>query len=201
MKIKALLSTTLVVAATMSSPAMAVEKGDWLVRAGWTMVSPKSDNHEIVRVEDASSLGLNFSYFVTNNLAVELLAAYPFEHDIKLKGGGKVASTEQLPPTLSLQWHFMPQNEFKPYVGVGLNYTGFFSTETYGALDDARLSLGSSWGWEGEIGVDVMLGSNWLANFSMRYIDIDSDAKLDGANIGSVAIDPYVTTVAIGYKF
>jgi OOP family OmpA-OmpF porin len=139
---------------------------------------------------------------MTDNLSVELLAAYPFEHDIALRGGGgKVASTEHLPPTLSLQWHFMPQNEFKPYVGVGLNYTGFFSTKTYNALDGTNLSLGSSWGWAGEIGTDIMLGENWLANFSMRYIDIDSDARLDGASLGTVEIDPYVITVAVGYKF
>ena len=79
MKIKALTSATLIAVATMSNPAMAVEKGDWLVRAGWTLVSPKSGNSEIVRVEDASSLGLNFSYFITNNLAVELQLAGDLE--------------------------------------------------------------------------------------------------------------------------
>jgi len=201
MKIKALTSATLIAVATMSNPAMAVEKGDWLVRAGWTLVSPKSNNSDLVRVEDASSLGLNFSYFMTDNLAVELLAAYPFEHDIKLIGGDTVASTEHLPPTLSLQWHFLPQNPFKPYVGAGINYTGFFSTKTTGALDGTSLRLGSSWGWEAEIGTDIFLSENWLLNVSFRYIDIDTKARLDGASLGTVEIDPYVTTVALGYRF
>jgi outer membrane protein len=202
MKIKALLSTTLIVAATMSGPAMAVEKGDWLIRAGWTMVDPKSNNSDLVRVEDASSLGLNFSYFMTDNLSVELLAAYPFTHDIRLKDGGDlVAKTDHLPPTLSLQWHFMPQSTFKPYVGLGINYTDFFNTKTTGPLEGTSLSLGSSWGWEGEIGADVMLNENWLLNASVRYIDIDTKARLDGTSLGTVEIDPLVTTLAIGYKF
>ena len=202
MKIKALLSTLALLSLAASSTAMAVEKGDWLIRAGYTSVNPKSNNHPIVSVDSAASLGLNFSYFFTNNLSVEVLAAYPFEHDIHLAGGGeKVASTKHLPPTVSVQYHFMPDNKFKPYVGAGINYTTFFSTKTYGALEGTDLKLGDSWGLEGEIGADLMLNEKWLLNFSARYIDIETKAKLDGTSLGTVKIDPWVYTVAAGIKF
>ena len=201
MKIKALLSTLVVLSAATTSTAMAFEKGDWIIRAGWTSVSPKSDNHSIVTVREAASLGVNLSYFFTNNLSVEVLGAYPFEHDIDLVGGPNVASTEHLPPTVSVQWHFLPTNAFKPYVGAGINYTAFFSTKTTGPLEDSTLSLDNSWGLAGEIGVDIMLGENWLLNASARYIDIETKAKLDGASIGDVQIDPYVYTVSAGYRF
>ena len=201
MKIKALLSTLVVLSAATTSTAMAFEKGDWIIRAGWTSVSPKSDNHSIVTVREAASLGVNLSYFFTNNLSVEVLGAYPFEHDIDLIGGENVASTEHLPPTVSVQWHFLPTNAFKPYVGAGINYTAFFSTKTTGALEDSTLSLSNSWGLAGEIGVDIMLGENWLLNASARYIDIETKAKLDGASIGDVQIDPYVSTLSAGYRF
>ncbi len=202
MKIKALLSTLVLLSAAGSSTAMAVEKGDWLMRFGYTSVNPKGNNHPIVTVDSAASLGLNFSYFFTNNLSAEVLAAYPFEHDIRLAGGGeKVASTEHLPPTVSVQYHFMPDNAFKPYVGAGINYTTFFSTKTFGALDGASLSLGDSWGLAGEIGADVMLSEKWLINFSARYIDIETKAKLNGDSIGDVKIDPWVYTLAAGYRF
>jgi len=201
MKIKALLGTLVFLSLASSSTAMAVEKGDWIIRFGGTTVSPKGDNSEIVSVDSASSIGINFSYMVTNHLSVEVLAAYPFEHDIRLKGGDKVASTEHLPPTVSAQWHFMPGNAFKPYVGLGINYTTFFSEKTYGALDGTKLSLDDSWGLAGEIGADIMLGETWLLNLSARYIDIDSKAKLDGASLGTVEIDPFVYTVAAGIRF
>lgn len=203
MKIKALVSGTLaLLIAAVSSPAMAVEKGDWLIRGGWTLVDPKSDNHAIVKVDSASSLGLNFSYMMTSNLSLEVLAAYPFEHDIRLKAdGSKVGSTKHLPPTVSVQYHFMPTNAFKPYVGLGINYTTFFGEKTTGALEGTTLSLGDSWGFEGEIGADFMMGDNWLLNFSARYIDISSKAKLNGQSLGQVAIDPFVYSFMVGYKF
>ncbi|MBT8039007.1 MAG: outer membrane beta-barrel protein [Xanthomonadales bacterium] len=201
MKIKALISMLIVFSAATTSTAMAVEKGDWIVRAGWTSVAPKSNNSDIVSVRQAASLGVNLSYFATDNLAVELLAAYPFEHDIQLIGGPTVATTEHLPPTVSVQYHFMPTNAFKPYVGVGVNYTAFFSTKTTGALEDSVLKLGDSWGFAGEVGVDIMLGENWLVNASARYIDIESKARLDGESIGTVAIDPFVYSLTAGYRF
>ena len=201
MKIKALLSTLVLLSVAVSGQAIAVEKGDWIIRAGYTHVSPDSNNHAVVNVDSAGSLGLNFSYFMTNNLTVEVLAAYPFEHDINLNGGGKVASTKHLPPTVSLQYHFMPEKQFKPYLGVGLNYTTFFSTKTTGALEGTKLSLDDSWGLAGEIGADVMLNETWLLNFSARYIDIGTKAKLDGASLGTVNIDPWVYSVMVGYKF
>ncbi len=202
MKIKALLSTLVFISVSFSGTAMAVEKGDMLLRAGYTNVSPKSDNHAIVSVDSGSSLGISFAYMMTSNLSLEVLGAYPFKHDIKLEGdGSKVASTKHLPPTVSVQYHFMPTNTFKPYLGAGLNYTTFFSTKTTGALDGTNLSLGDSWGLAGEIGADIMLNETWLLNLSARYIDIETKAKLNGDSLGTVEIDPWVYSIFLGYKF
>lgn len=196
MKIKALLGTVVLLSAGVANTAMAVEKGDWLLRFGASNVDPKSDNHEIVSVDDASSLTLNLSYMFTDHLSVEVLAAYPFEHDITA-GGDKVASTKHLPPTVSVQYHFMPKNAFKPYVGLGVNYTTFFNTKSVlGNLD-----LGDSWGLAAEAGVDIMLGEKWFLNGSIRYIDIETKARLDGASLGKVAIDPMVYGLHMGLKF
>ena len=182
MKCRTLLCTLALLGAAVSTPAMAVEKGDWIIRAGATVVDPKSDNHAIVTVDDATSL--------------------TFEHDIYLNDGGpKVGSTKHLPPTVSLQYHFMPQNTFKPYVGLGINYTTFFSEKTYGPLEGLDLSLGDSWGLEGEIGADFMLGETWLLNLSLRYIDIETKAKLNGDSIGTVKIDPWVYGASVGWRF
>lgn len=196
MKIKAILGTLVLLSTGFASTAMAVEKGDWLLRFGASNVKPDADNHSILDVESAWSVTGNLSYMFTNNLSVELLAAWPFEHDIRA-GGVKVASTKHLPPTLSVQYHFMPQNAFKPYVGIGVNYTTFFSEDSV----LGRLSLKDSFGLAGEVGVDLMLGDTWFLNASMRYIDIDTDGKVNDLDLGTINIDPMVYGLHLGLKF
>jgi len=179
----------------------AKEQGDWLVRFGGSYISPKSNNHELVSVDGKMGVTFNFSYFMTSNLAIEVLAALPYEHDIELQGGTKVASTKHLPPTVSLQYHFMPDAGIQPYVGLGVNYTTFFSEKTVGPLAGSDLNLDDSWGWAGQVGLDIPLNEKWLLNIDVRYIDIETKAKLDGASIGTVAIDPWVYGANVGFKF
>ena len=138
---------------------------------------------------------------VGHEWAVELLAAYPFEHDIYLIDGPEVGSTKHLPPTVSLQYHFLPDAKFQPYVGLGVNYTDFFSEKLYGEAEGSSLSLESSWGWAGEVGADIMLNEQWFLNLNLRYIDIDSDAKVDGRPFGKVEIDPWVYGAHVGFRF
>ena len=197
--------TALVVGMAMglgfASTATAFEPGDWLVRVGASYVSPASDNHDIVDVESATSATFNITYMMTDVWALELLAAYPFKHDLELTDETKIGSTKQLPPTLSIQYHFRPTEKFQPYVGFGINYTTFSSEKTTGPLEGTDLNLGSSWGLAGQIGFDVMLNDQWFLNVDARYIDIDSKGSLDGESIGKVEIDPFIFGGHIGFRF
>lgn len=49
--------------------------------------------------------------------------------------------------------------------------------------------------------MDVKLNERWFLNADLRYIDISSKVKLDGQRIGTARIDPWVATVAVGYRF
>jgi outer membrane protein len=188
------------VALLAGSPVASAE--DWLVRVGVHSVNPKSDNHPVVNVDSGQMLTFNVTYKYTDNWGVELLAALPFSHDINLNANGtQVGKTKHLPPTLSLQYHFAPQATIRPYVGVGLNYTLFFEEKTQGALAGTKLELDPSFGLAGQVGMDVALNDKWFVNADVRYIDIDSDAKLNGASLNTVNIDPYVIGVSIGRRF
>lgn len=189
------------IAAAAVPVAHAQDAGDWIWRAGVHSVQPKSDNHTVVNVDSAAMLTFNGTYLLTPNWGVEVLAALPFSHDINLNGGGKVAETKHLPPTLSVQYHFNPGGTVRPYVGAGLNYTLFFSEDTTGALSGAKLELDPSFGVAAQAGLDVDLGSNWFINADVRWFDIDTDAKLNGAKIGAVEIDPYGFGVSLGRRF
>ena len=199
----------LVGACLAGTAAQAYETGDWVVRAGAWGVFPKSNNLSEVNglpgigldVDDAYSLGFNITYMINPNIGVELLGAFPFKHDIKATGLGKVAETKQLPPTVTVQYHFLPNSNVRPYAGVGLNYTTFFSEKTKGALSGTDLDLDDSWGFAGQLGIDVDVAPNWFVNADVRYIDIDTKAKLNGAGLGTVKIDPVVFGINIGTHF
>ena len=192
---------TAALATIVAAPALAFEAGDWLLRAGITNVDPKSDNHPVVEADAGAALNLNATYMMTDNWAVDILAAIPFNHEINLVGGPKVGETDQLPPTVSLQYHFMPTERFQPYLGVGVNYTTFFSEETTGPLAGSDLKLEDSWGLAAQIGFDYMIDDHWFANLDARWMDIDTEVKLDGESLGDVEIDPFVYGLSFGYRF
>ncbi|MDT8320362.1 MAG: OmpW family outer membrane protein [Xanthomonadales bacterium] len=200
-KSKAVSYLALLLGIASLNTAIAMEPGDWLIRFGLSNADPKSNNHDVVEVDSAVSATFNVDYMMTANWSVEVLAAYPFEHDIHLIGGPKVGETKHLPPTVSLNYHFLADAAFQPYVGLGVNYTNFFSEKTMGALEGTSLDLDDSWGFAAQVGADIMLGEAWFLNVNARYIDIETDATLDGAPLGTVEIDPWVYGAHLGFRF
>lgn len=182
--------------------APAFERGDWIARAGSHYIDPKNDNHDVVKVDGSFGVTGSVEYFVTPSLAVDLLVAVPYKHDIKLvDGGDKVASTRHLPPTLSLVWYPHVGETWHPFVGAGVNYTMFFSEKTRGALADGKLSLKDSVGVAAVGGLAVDLTKSWSVVADVRYFDIDTKARLDGASLGTVKIDPVGYGLSVGYRF
>ena len=104
--------------------AQAYEAGDLIVRAGAVTVDPNTSATTPtlngaplygtnVNVGSDTQLGLTLAYMITPAIGVELLAATPFQHDIRgnlgttaALGTNDLGSTKQLPPTLSLQYYF-----------------------------------------------------------------------------------------------
>jgi outer membrane protein len=52
-----------------------------------------------------------------------------------------------------------------------------------------------------QLGIDIDVAPNWFINADLRYIDIESDAKLNGVKIGTVEIDPWVLGLTLGTRF
>lgn len=216
------------------------QAGDMVIRGGFTQVNPDNNRSSVLldgsalplglSVNENTQLGLNFVYFYDQNWAVELLAATPFSHNVILHddggvtnaiygidlNGAKFAQVKQLPPTLSALYYFSNSSAFKPYVGLGINYTVFFDEEftaTPKAAGFSDLNLDASWGYSFQVGGDYQLNNNWHINLSARYIDINTDAKfnvendlnvmggLAGKGTASVDVDPMVYSFMLGYKF
>ncbi len=89
MKIAKLSAVSLLLTLSLFSGfTQAVEKGDWIVRGGYTNINPTSNNGEIVDLGDKSNLTATFAYLVTDNVGVEVLAGLPFKHEIYDKALG-----------------------------------------------------------------------------------------------------------------
>ncbi len=191
---------------TLATPALAQSAGDWTFGVGVHQVNPKSDNGSLagntleVEVDDDIKPTITAEYFIRDNLGIEVLASWPFEHDIAIAGVGTVGSTKQLPPTVSLQYHF-DAGRVRPFVGAGVNYTMFFSEDTRGALEGTRLSLDDSWGLAAHAGLDFAIGERGAVRVDVRWMDIDTDVELDGADLGTVQIDPLAYGVAYVFQF
>lgn len=194
-----------ITAALFSAQAMSAEAGDLKLRVGAAGVYPTGDSEDLggakVEAESAWSLGLSLTYMFTDNIGLGVLGAYPFTHDIKLDGAGKVAETTELPPTITLQYFFNNSSAFTPFVGAGINYTIFWDEKTTGALAGTNLSLDDSWGYALEAGVDYDINEKWMVSAQVYYIDIDTKADSSAAGKFDVQIDPVAYLFTAGYKF
>ena len=193
----------LLAAALLSAPVtFAYEPSDWIIQAGIGNVDPKSDNGTIASVDDGTSLVISGEYMFSESLGFEILAALPFSHDIRLAADGtKVGEASHLPPTFSLKYHFQTEGNFDPYVGAGLNYTLFFDEETTGPLAGSSLELDPSFGIAAQAGFDVQITDRMMLNLDVRWMNIETDAKLDGVFLETVEIDPVVYGLTLGWQF
>ena len=165
-----------------------------------------------------TQLGLNFAYMIDSHWGIELLAASPFEHDVKIKGtalgaaNGKLGSLKHLPPTLSVVYYPLDHKSlFQPYVGAGINYTWIYD-EHVGSEASANgfsnFKAENSWGMAFQVGADYMITDNIMLNAQVRYIDIDTTATVENNAVApgtrakvDVDVDPFIYMVGLGYKF
>ena len=194
------------------TPAMAETAGTWTVGVGAGYVDPDSDNGTLdtdafgkldVEVDYDVRPTITAEYFVADNVGIELLAALPFHHDIDLKtneGAVVNAKTQLLPPTLSLQYHFDNVHaNVKPFIGVGANYTTFFKERS--GVEGVDLEIKDSWGVAGHVGLDFKLNPTDAVRIDARYIDLEPDVKLGGADIGTAEINPWVYGISYVQRF
>jgi outer membrane protein W len=198
-------------------------KGDWIFRLGVSQVNPIESpglenplgNGVDLTADSDVSASATIAYMWTDHIGTELLLAWPFKHgvDAKFPGGGKqrIGYVELLPPTLNLQWYFLPGHWFNPYIGAGVNWTIFTNSElNKGALglpSNAKLETGDSFGGDAQIGVDVEVAKHWFVNADIRYLGLTTDLDVRNADtagntakLGKMDINPMVYTVAAGYR-
>lgn len=197
---------------------MAQQQGNWMVRvravnldmtnksdAGSGALTPALLPADAVKVNDKVIPEVDISYFFTKNIAAELILTIPQKQTVAITQGPlsePVGSFKHLPPTLTLQYHFMPDAQFRPYVGVGLNYTRISGVSLRSNIAGANLGLeSSSFGPAVQAGLDIKVGNNMFVNIDLKKIWIDSDITVNGTKSSHVKLDPLAFGVGIGWRF
>ena len=195
----------LAIAAALSPlAAQAQDSGDWIVRA--RAVSLTSENKDStgldLSINDKVIPEVDISYFLNPNFALELILTYPQKHDVK-SAGAKIGSFKHLPPTLTAQYHFTSLGGWRPYVGLGLNYTHISDVQFDPAVDAALQPTlkKDSFGLAAQLGADVPVGGGWLLNVDIKKVQIGTTVYSFGAKAGELKVDPWLASIGFGKRF
>lgn len=187
-----------------------LQAGDFLLRLRAIGVFPQNTSSSVsvigghVDVTATPAPELDLSYFLTNHLAVELIAAST-RHEISATGTvlGRVdvGSTYILPPTLTLQYHFSPRAWIDPYVGAGLTVAFWYDTNAAGGAV-TKVGLNTVAGPAIQAGFNVKLGGAWFANFDVKQTFLDTTARIDqGTIVAKTSLSPTIIGAGIGLRF
>ncbi len=217
MRSKAVLGLVMMAAAVPANAA----QGDILIRLRTILVAPTEKSGPILPAFPGETVGvgnsfmpeIDITYMATNNIGFELIAATT-KHTLSGRSGttgsiGKLGSTWVLPPTLTAQYHFMPEGKVRPYVGAGVNYSIFWNEKASDGLDAAvgntDVTLSSSFGWALQAGTDIALTDRMFLNLDVKYIDMRTTARLATTAISvqevRVDINPIVAGIGLGFRF
>lgn len=200
--------TTLALLSAIAFSSASAFAGNTMVRMRALGVIPDENGKPSVvggkvNLNNDSVPELDFSYFFTENFALELILATT-THKASAKnssaGNLNLGDISLLPPTLLAQYHKEFGN-FKPYVGAGLNYTIFYGGDS-GDADSVKYD--NSVGYALQIGTDYKIAENVYLNFDIKklYLDTEVRVKYAGTKVkAQVDIDPWLVGLGIGYRF
>ena len=145
---------------------------------------------------------VDITYFFSKNLAAELILTVPQKHTLS-SNGTAIGSFKQLPPTLTVQYHFTDLGGIKPYVGAGLNYTRLSSVNIAPAIAAALAPSvdKNSFGLAVQAGVDIPVGKDMYLNFDVKKVQIKTDVSSFGTKVGTFKVDPLLIGVGLGWRF
>ena len=206
----ALLALTL---AALSAPAAAQ---DWVVKVGAVRYDTSSKTTGIKGIgvppgADAETGDATTAIFViertlTPNIGAELVLGIPPRIKARATGtvaflGDNVLSAKNVAPTVLVNYYFgEPGATWRPYLGVGINYTRFASAKSSLAPD---VELSDSVGAVVQAGVNYAVDKRWGLFGSIARVDVKSDLVAVGSTVLTTTIDfrPVTYSLGVWYRF
>jgi outer membrane protein len=124
---------------------------------------------------------------------------------------GQIISTARwFAPSLVANYVFLsPEHKLRPYIGVGINYTSFYDRDSTASGNAAsggptRLSLTSSVGPVGTVGLTYRVDRRWSLYASYSFSEVQTNLVADTAGVirtTHVSFGPQALIVAAGFSF
>ncbi|MGF6732034.1 outer membrane protein [Paraburkholderia youngii] len=190
------------------------------------------------QIHNTFTAELSMTYFVTDHIALDLASGIPPK--LKLYAQGRVtpvgpsgpglnlgnlqplATTRSWPPILFVKYYLGDaQSKFRPFAGVGVNYTWYSHTELNSTFSGAlqqfagpgshvESSLSPSWNPAFNAGASYNFSKNWYATASVTYLPLKTNATVTAyaangqpalTNKTRITANPWITFVGVGYRF
>lgn len=221
--------------------ACAQSAGSNVLSLGWAHVSPQTGSGPLT-VTNIGGMPVNspiegsgagakssdlpaftFEHFFTDQIGVAFLGGWPGRMQLEgrgvMNGYGVLGDTRTWAPELVLRYHFgQADGRFRPFVGVGVNYTWFTNTrvtngsfveQSFGPGGTATASASSSWAPVVQAGLDFQINRRWSVGVLLAYIPTDTNVTLTGRTANGqeivshakVRLRPLVTYLGLAYKF
>ncbi|RQR34380.1 OmpW family protein [Burkholderia sp. Bp9143] len=198
--------------ASLAGIAHAQTAGSITTSAGWLHIAPQGDatpltvqsvggvtvNQQLAgtgaHASSTDTLGITTEYYITDNLGVAMLLGMPLKVNLigdgTLQKYGVLGTTRPMPPAVELRYHlFSAGSKFRPYVGLGANYTWFtqvratnsrFISDSFGPGGSVRATLGASWNPVFEFGANYAMTKHWSVGASVNYMPVKTNLTLYG---------------------
>jgi outer membrane protein len=172
------------------------------------------------KAKDLETLYVGLVRRLSPDFDLELALGYPPLSKVEGRGpatvgsvpynGQIVSSARWLSPTLFVEYKFLPESSaFRPYIGVGVNYTAFYDRNSTAAGDaglggPTRLSLTSSVGPAATVGLSYNVSGHWhlYTSYSISRVNTDITADTDGVERTThIKFGPQAWVVSAGYSF
>ncbi len=171
-------------------------------------------------IENVSTLYLAYVRTLSSHFQVEFAFGYPPVTYAKGRGpatvgsvpfnGVEIASIRWVSPTVLLEYDFFsPEARWRPFVGVGVNYTKFIDRQITAAGaavsgGPTSISLPSSVGPAVTAGITYHMNDRWHFTASYSIAQVNSKLTTDTAGIlrsNEVHFWPNAAVLSVGYSF
>jgi len=173
-----------------------------------------------LKVNDLTTLYFGYVRRLSGNWSVEFAAGLP--PTAKTIGSGpatvgsvpfngqEVATAKWFSPSVLLEYSFFDESAtWRPYVGLGVNYTKFYdrdSTEAGNAANGGptSISLSSSVGPAGTLGIAYKINHDWnvYASYSLARVNSNYVSNTSGIERSTnIHFNPGALVVSVGYSF
>jgi outer membrane protein len=211
------LSTLAFVALALASGS-AVADGDNVVKVGVTRYDTHSKTDGIsgigvppgadADVDSATTVIFVYERLLTPlspNLGLEFVIGIPPTLHAHGTGSvaflGEVLSAKIIAPTLLLNYHFFGSDTaFRPYLGIGVNYTHYTDIKSSLASD---VQMGNSTGLALQGGVNYAINKQFGLFASVAKVNVKSKVVAAGPTVITTTVDfrPIVWSAGVSYQF